>query len=59
MVQICDDPWIADDDSFRVLTPVVPTFEDMVIKEFYILGTRDWDVALLTRYIWSMITFGY
>lgn len=46
-VQVWRGQWINDYRSFQLDTPPVHDFEDMVIKDFYTLGTRRWDVELV------------
>lgn len=41
------DPWLDNNCSFFIESALVPTFEDMVIKNFYITGTKDWDQPLI------------
>lgn len=40
MVNFWKDSWLEEDESIFIHTPRVATFDVMVVKDFYILGTR-------------------
>lgn len=46
-VHMWGDPWINDDKSFHISSPPVPTFEDMVVNDFFVPGTRSWNREII------------
>lgn len=46
-VRIWGAPWLDSDTGFTITTPVVPNFEDIVVHDLFIPGTRQWDVELI------------
>lgn len=47
--QVCmlGNPWLDNDRSFFSESTPILTFEDIVIRDFYIPGTRLWDTSLI------------
>lgn len=41
------DPWLNNDTTFRVDTPSVQGFEDMLMRDFFIPDTRLWNVEVV------------
>lgn len=41
MVCIWGESWYSD-SGFSLTTPLVPSFDDMVVRDLYIPGTRQW-----------------
>lgn len=43
------DSWLDDDRSFKITTPPVHTFDDMLVKDFFVPGTREWDMEVVNK----------
>lgn len=39
--------WLNDGISLRIHTPEVSGFEDMLVKNFYVPNSRNWDVEVI------------
>ncbi|KAL8467664.1 hypothetical protein ACS0TY_031058 [Phlomoides rotata] len=46
-VSVWFHPWLNDSEFFYIRTPVVVGFEDLVVNDLIIPGTRLWDVTLI------------
>lgn len=41
------DAQVDDDESLTINSPIVDSFEDMVVSDFFIPSTREWDVKVI------------
>lgn len=46
-INVWQQPWLADDSNFYVQTPVHEGFDDMVVADLLVPGTRMWDKPLI------------
>lgn len=48
-VRMLGDNWLNDDKSFWIHSPAIPTFEDMVVSDFYVPETWSWNRDLIEK----------